>query len=240
MTSKNIYKIITEQFNISNMDFNNNKKQNKNIFNKNKFIDPGDIYDDIINNSLIDEGKILYLNDYISVVKLKNIQDLYKIVEFYAMLYWDESMNWLDVSGVTDMTDLFRSYNYTGDISRWDVSHVTNMHAMFAHSTFNGDISEWDVSNVTDMSNMFYDAAFNRDISGWDVSNVITMQNMFEFSRFNGDISQWNINNVVNMNEMFYKSKFNRDISRWDISNVLYKSQMFSKGQIRDDYKPKI
>ena len=73
MTSKNIYKIITEQFNISNMDFNNNKKHNKNIFNKNKFIDPGDIYDDIINNSLIDEGKILYLNDYISVVKLKNI-----------------------------------------------------------------------------------------------------------------------------------------------------------------------
>lgn len=98
-------------------------------------------------------------------------------------------LNFIDVSQVTDMSELF-DFNSDNDFGK-----------------FNGDISKWNVSNVTDMSRMFSGSEFNGDISKWDVSSVTDMYRMFNCSEFNGDISKWNLAKLKNRRGLFYGTK---------------------------------
>jgi surface protein len=82
------------------------------------------------------------------------------------------SLNHISVSHVKDMSGIFISTKFNGDISQWDVSKVTDMHGLFSYSYFNGDISKWNVSNVKDMRDMFLESQFNGDISKWNTRHV--------------------------------------------------------------------
>ena len=117
------------------------------------------------------------MNELVSEIRPADKNELRLIVDYYSANCPTDSLNWVDISDITDLSELFQGTNYqyclyNGDISKWDVSNVKNMIRMFKSSFFNGDISEWDVSNVIYMSHMFEDSEFTRDISKWDVSNV--------------------------------------------------------------------
>ena len=173
----------------------------------------------------------------------RGMTDKYQILEWGGFVRWSDAeggiwvdisdyqensatnaSNW-DVSGVTDMSNMFEGLNIAQDISQWNVSNVINMAGMFYNSTsFNLDISGWNVSNVLDMTGMFFNAsAFNQDLSGWDVSNVANMAGMFvNASAFNQDLSGWNVSNVTDMSNMFFNaSSYNQDLSLWNVEGVL-------------------
>ena len=99
-----------------------------------------------------------------------------------------------------------------------DTSEIKDMSYMFKSSEFNGDISEWYVSNVKYMGYMFAYSEFtgkNGDLSKWDVRNVQYMHYMFAYSEFNGDISNWNVSNVKDMRMMFDKSPLQKNPPKW-------------------------
>jgi surface protein len=128
------------------------------------------------------------------------------------------SLNHMDVSGVKDMSRMFKWSRFSGDISQWNTAQVTIMAGMFFESEFNGDISQWNTSQVKDMSEMFYGSQFNGDISQWNTSQVKNMSEMFYGSQFNGDISQWNTSKVTDMYGMFYESQFTGDLRKWQLN----------------------
>ena len=180
--------------------------------------------------------------------KVKDFNELVHIIaDIKQQLYKDNvdafNLNWLDISNVTMLDQLFnvgtfnRQYIFW-DVSDWDTSHVTSM-----VGTFNGckdicDLSKWDTSKVTSMVNMFYECStFNGNISNWNVSKVTRFDSMFYgCSSFNQDISNWDISSAENLSYMFYNCiKFNQPIQKWnitknmDISYLLYGCTSFDQ-----------
>ena len=180
--------------------------------------------------------------------KVKDFSELVHIIaDIKQQLYKDNvdafNLNWLDISNVTMLDQLFnintfnRQYIFW-DVSDWDTSHVTSM-----VGTFNGckdicDLSKWDTSKVTSMVNMFYGCStFNGNISNWNVSKVTRFDSMFYgCSSFNQDISNWDISSAENLSYMFYNCiKFNQPIQKWnitknmDISYLLYGCTSFDQ-----------
>lgn len=116
---------------------------------------------------------------------------------------------------------------YKCSLNHIDISRVDDLSGVFASSKFNGDISEWDVSHVKNTSRMFHNSDFNGDISKWNLSQAEIMNNMFAFSNFNGDISNWDVSKATNMRSMFMNSKFAGDVIEWKPYKLTQAENMF-------------
>ena len=159
-------------------DFDSVKKQNKKINAVDAILQP--IIWKIDKREKLSKDDHNILKNFIGIYKVSDHNELKELIEYFTEQFGDKcNLNWIDVSNVTNMDDMFNESQFNGDISQWDVSNVTNMSGMFMYSKFNGDISQWDVSNVTDMNSMFENSIFNGDISQWDVSNVTDKYKIF-------------------------------------------------------------
>lgn len=206
------------------------------------------IHEQLLKGMVVSDDDLELVCQYAFKYKVKDFSELVHIIaDIKQQLYKDKvdafNLNWLDISNVTILDQLFnvgtfnRQYIFW-DVSDWDTSHVTSM-----VGTFNGckdvcDLSKWDTSKVTSMVNMFYGCTtFNCNISNWDVSKVTRFDSMFYgCSSFNQDISNWDISSAENLSYMFYNCrKFNQPIQKWnitknmDISYLLYGCTSFDQ-----------
>ena len=112
----------------------------------------------------------------------------------------DANFNWIDTSGITDMSGLFENSDFNGDISEWDVSNVTNMYHMFMRCRyFNKPLNDWDVSKVRNMSGMFDMATeFNQPLNNWKLSSIVVIVDMFHSAyQFKQDLSSWDLRHIT-------------------------------------------
>jgi len=131
----------------------------------------------------------------------------------------DAVSNCLAESATTGECTTYGASSDFGVMQYWDVSGVTSMSNAFkSKSSFNADISSWDVSRVTTMYRMFKDAPnFNQDLSGWDVSSVDAMTEMFRgATNFKGYVGSWNPPTSASTTNMFlyafdFKTTFSCD-----------------------------
>jgi hypothetical protein len=62
------------------------------------------------------------------IYKIRGRHKLRDLVQVCVETYGEDcNLNWIDVSGIRDFSDVFLSSPFNGDISKWDVSRAKNM-----------------------------------------------------------------------------------------------------------------
>jgi len=102
------------------------------------------------------------------IVVAKDKDDLIKLIKAAIKKNGENcDLNFIDVSKVTEMNELFMESKFNGDISKWNVPKVTTMEAMFADSEFSGNISKWKVSKDANMFKLFVGSPLECDPPKW-------------------------------------------------------------------------
>jgi hypothetical protein len=103
---------------------------------------PGDLDKDLY--KIYEKNKPLFTSKFRKITSKRELQKI--IVDTIKEEGPNCDLNWIDVSGITDMSFLF---NFTECL---DYSAARQFKKQYP---FNCDISKWDVSNVVNMDSMF-------------------------------------------------------------------------------------
>lgn len=115
------------------------------------------------------------------MIQARNRDHLIQLIRQRLLRYGDEvDLNDIDVSGIENMSYLFKDSPFNGDISGWNVSNVQIMTGMFGYSAFQGDISQWDTSKVMDLSYMFRGCRYSGDLASWNLDALLYHQEVFD------------------------------------------------------------
>ena len=189
---------------------------------------------------IFEENKPLFVNKFRKITSKRDLQKI--IIDAIKENGPNCDLNWIDVSGVTNMSYLFNFTEYL------DYSNARQFKKQYP---FNCDISKWDVSNVKTMEGLFCgEDEFNQNISNWDVSNVVNMDSMFlGATKFNQPIGMWNVSNVKVFENIFsWAESFNQNISNWKLrpdADIFNRHEdnpiimMFNKCPIEPEFLPK-
>jgi len=156
--------------------------------------------DSVLVGTIINDVSYEVPSNLKSVKKLKTLFDFNKLKEVQSFKATKNESIKIKVTSY----ELGKMIEDERDVSNLDVSEITDMSEMFAYTTFNGNINNWDdVSKVRNMQGMFKYSNFNKDISNWDVSLVRDMSYMFYGCSFVGDVTKWDVDDNVNTEKMF-------------------------------------
>lgn len=160
----------------------------KNLSNGELLTESTGVYSKIYNFHSIEKPAVL--NNLIKQVNVNAIIDVAKEKLKFSYSTFEKTPDYLDFSGVVDMSYMFANNKVLKDLSNikdWDTSKVTNMNYMFG-GTYCPDFSaikDWNMSNVTNTSYMFANNGYIKDFSflgNWDTSKVTNMSNMLDVS----------------------------------------------------------
>ena len=154
----------------------------------------------------------------------------------------------LDVSSITDMSDMFDN-NKVSDLTslaNWNTSKVTNMSSMFQNSSISDftPLTNWDTSKVTDMNSMFQNSSISdlTPLANWNTSKVTDMDSMFMANKISNlaPLAHWDTSKVTDMSCMFQDSSISdlTPLTHWDTSKVTDMRTMFMNNPDIIDLRP--
>lgn len=158
------------------------------------------------------------------VSRITDFSQLFDATRNTNLLNFDADLGGWNVSNAVTMYAMFQQTvsfrDLDNGLSRWDVRKVTDMSGMFASSAFSGDISQWQVQSVTDFS-FFAEFAtqFRSDLSLWNVSAAQDMAWMFRAAKsFQSDLSGWDVSSVLDFTNMFAGATvFQQNLCPWGL-----------------------
>ena len=153
----------------------------------------------------------------------------------------DSDIAGVDVSDMTDMSNLFRfsdfSGSWTADLSGWDTSKVENMCSMFAGCKNLKEVSLPNTENVTDMSFMFYGCTNLKEVNLPHTENVTDIRGMFYGCEELTKVDLPHTENVNDMRWMFYGCRsLQQDFSNWNIEGKDHRDTFKDSGVTKFPY----
>ena len=147
-----------------------------------------------------------------NVSQIRDFNNLFDSGRNQDMSRFDFDLSGWDVSSAETMRQMFRGtvsfQDARNGLSDWNVARVTDMSGMFDSSAFAGNISKWQVARVTDFSFFAHFASsFESDVSKWSVGSVNDASWMFRAAKqFTSDVSGWDVSNIGNFTLMYVTS----------------------------------